>query len=273
MSRPEEPTCNRLLAALADADWQRWRSRLERVDLHPGQALHEPGQPPGHAYFPTSAVVSLLYLEGSGASTEFAVVGNEGMVGTALFLGGGTTNSHGAVLIAGQAWRVGAPWLREEFNRHDTVRLLLLRYTQALATQIAQTAVCNRHHAIDQQVCGWLLHSLDRLRGSDVVVTQEVLASMLGVRRESVTEAAGRLKAAGLICCTRGHIAVIDRAGLAQRSCECHAVVKREYDRLLPPPAAARPALPPRPMWPTACEAATAMRRAPVRQIATARGA
>jgi CRP-like cAMP-binding protein len=242
MARPEDPNSNRLLAALTDADWQRWQCRLERVDLKLGQVLYEPSRPQFYAYFPTSAIVSLLYLTDSGACAEFAVVGSEGIVGTSLFLGGASTTSRASVLIAGQGFRIGAQVIRDEFERSDSVRDLLLRYTQALATQIAQTAVCNRHHRIDQQMCGWLLHSLDRQRGSEVVVTQEVLASMLGVRRESVTEAAGHLQATGLIRCTRGHIAVLDLEGLERRSCECHAVVKKEYDRLLPQDPAARPA-------------------------------
>ncbi|HAX21770.1 MAG TPA: Crp/Fnr family transcriptional regulator [Hydrogenophaga sp.] len=242
MACPEDPKSNRLLAALTDADWPHWRRHLESVDLRVGQALYEPGRPQLYAYFPTSGIVSLLYLMGSGASSEVAVVGNEGVVGTSLFLGGGTTTSHGSVLIAGQGFRIGAQMIRDEFERSDSVRLLLLRYTQALTTQIAQTAACNRHHAIDQQVCGWLLHSLDRVRDCEVVVTQQLIASMLGVRRESVTEAVGRLQAAGLIHCARGHISVLDRAGIERRSCECHAVVKKEYDRLLPQEPAAHPA-------------------------------
>jgi CRP-like cAMP-binding protein len=252
MAHPEDPNGNRLLAALSDADWQRWRRHLERVDLRLGQVLYEPGRPQRYAYFPTSAIVSLVHVMSNGASSEIAVVGTEGIVGTSLFLGGATTTSHGSVLIAGQGFRIGAQMIRDEFDRSHSVRLLLLRYTQALVTQIAQTAVCNRHHAIDQQVCGWLLHSLDRLRGGEVVVTQGLIASMLGVRRESVTEAAGRLQTAGLIRCRRGHISVLDRAALEGRSCGCHAVVKKEYDRLLPQDPAARPAKPPRrasPAW------------------------
>ena len=245
MAHPEDPKSNRLLAALSDADWQRWRRYLERVDLELGQVLYESGMPERHAYFPTGAIVSLVHVMSNGGSAEIAVVGNEGIVGTSLFLGGATTTSNASVLIAGQAFRIGAQMIRDEFDRSDSVRLLLLRYTQAMVTQIAQTAVCNRLHSIDQQVCGWLLHSLDRLRGSDdVMVTHELMASMLGVRRESVTQAAGHLEAAGLIHHTRGHISVLDRAGLELRSCECHAVVKKEYDRLLPWEAAARPANP-----------------------------
>jgi len=249
MSDSENPKVNRLLAALADADWQRWEPQLERVDLKVGQVLYEPGRAQRHAYFPTSAIVSKVCLLCNGASTAIAVVGNEGIVCTSMFLGSSTTSS-GSVLIAGQGFRIDAQMIRDEFDRSDSVRHLLLRYTQALLTQIAQTAVCNRHHTIDQQVCGWLLYILDRLRGSEVVVTQEVLASMLGVRRESVTQAAGRLQDAGLIHCARGHIEVLDRVGLEQRSCECHAMVKQEYDRLLPRAPAARTAAPRRWTWP-----------------------
>jgi len=252
MAHPEDPRDNHLLAALTDADWQRLRRHLERVDLKLGQVLYEPSRSPVHAYFPTSAIVSLQYVTSNGASAEIAVVGNEGVVGTSLLLGGGAATSHGSVLIAGQGFRIGARMIRDEFDRSDSVRLLLLRYTQALLTQIAQTAVCNRHHTVDQQVCRWLLHCLDRTRDSEVVVTRELLASMLGVRREGVSQAAGRLQAAGLIHCTRGHIEVLDRVGLEHRSCECHAVVKKEYDRLLPRDPAARPADPPRrvpPAW------------------------
>ncbi|MGK2952372.1 MAG: Crp/Fnr family transcriptional regulator, partial [Thiobacillus sp.] len=199
------PIDNRLLAALADADWQRWKPKLERVDLKLGQVLYEPGRVPRHAYFPTSAIVSLGYILSNGSSTGFSVVGNEGIVGVSLFMGNASTTGYGSVLIAGQGFRIGAQMIREEFDRYDSVRRLLLRYTQALVAQIAQAAICNRHHTVDQHLCGWLLHSLDRLRDSEVAVTQELIASMLGVRRESVTEAAGRLQAAGLIRCSRGH--------------------------------------------------------------------
>jgi CRP-like cAMP-binding protein len=235
MANYEGPIDNRLLAALTDACGQQWwRRHLERIDLKLGQVLYAPSRPQLYAYFPTSAVVSLLYLMESGASAEIAVVGNEGIVGTSLFLGGASTTSHGSVLIAGQGFRIEAQTVKEEFDRSESVRYLLLRYTQALITQMAQTAVCNRHHAIDQQVCGWLLHSLDRLLGSEVVVTQELISHMLGVRRESITLVVGHLQANGLIRCTRGHIVVLDHAGLERRACECHAVVKKEYDRLLP---------------------------------------
>ena len=240
----EGPIDNRLLAGLTNAcGRQRWR-HLERVDLKLGQVLYEPSRPQLYAYFPSSAIVSLLYLMDSGASAEIAVVGNEGIVGTSLFLGGATTTSRGSVLIAGQGFRIGVQTVKDEFDRSDSVRQLLLRYTQALITQVAQTAVCNRHHTIDQQVCRWLLHSLDRLQGSEVVVTHELIANMLGVRRESVTQVAGQLQAAGLIRCARGYIVVLDPAGLEQRVCECHAVVKKEYDRLLPRVSAAPPVNP-----------------------------
>ena len=257
MAHPEEPNSNRLLAALTGADWPRWRSHLECVDLTRGQVLHEPGQPRRHVYFPTSAVVSLLCTTASGASSGIAVVGNEGVVGSSLLLGAESTTYGSAVLIAGQAFRIGAQAIRDEFDRSGSVRQVVLRYIQALATQIAQLATCNRHHSIEQQLCGFLLHSLDRLRGSEVVVTQELIASMLGVRRESVTAAAGHLQEAGLIHYTRGHIAVLDRMGLERRSCECHAVVKKEYDRLLPQEPEARPAVPGRRTWPAWQQAAT----------------
>ena len=246
MNTAAHPKDSRLLAALPDVDWQRWQPLLERVDLRQGQVLYESGQPQSHAYFPTTATVSLLYTAEGGMSTEFAVVGRDGVIGTSIFLGAATTTSSGSVLVAGQGYRIGAQSIQEEFERSDAVRHLLLRYTQALLTQIAQTAVCFRSHSIDQQVCGWLLYSLDRLGGNEVVVTQELLASRLGVRRESVTQVAGQLREAGLIHCTRGQIEVIDRVGLERRSCECHAVVKKEYDRLLPEGAAARRAAPPR---------------------------
>jgi CRP-like cAMP-binding protein len=251
MAHPEQPIDNRLLVALMNVGGPLWRRHLERVDLSVGQLLYEPGNARHHAYFPTTAIVSLLYVMSNGATAEIAVVGNEGIVDTSVFLGGVTTTSHASVLIAGQGIRVGAQLIKDEFDRSDSIRHLLLRYTQAVATQIAQTAVCNRHHSIDQQVCGWLLHSLDRLRGSgEVMVTQELIASMLGVRRESVTQVAGRLQATGLICHGRGHISVLDRAGLERRACECHAVVKKEYDRLLPQEPAARAASPAPRMWP-----------------------
>ena len=258
MTPPHSPSQNHLLASLPGAELERLAAHLELVQLKLGQMLYEPGGQLQHAYFPTTAIVSLLYVMNSGATAEIAVVGNEGIVDTSPFLGGTTTTSHGSVLIAGQAFRVGAQLIKDEFERSDEVRHLLLRYTQALATQIAQTAVCNRHHSIDQQLCGWLLHSLDRLRGSgEVIVTQGLIASMLGVRRESVTQAAGQLQAGGYIRYGRGHISVLDRAGLEQRACECHGVVKKEYDRLLPQEAALRPAQPASRVWPAWVDAAT----------------
>ncbi|HLL17193.1 MAG TPA: Crp/Fnr family transcriptional regulator, partial [Rubrivivax sp.] len=187
-----------------------------------------------HVYFPLTAIVSLLYVMESGASAEIAVVGNEGIVGIALFMGGGTTPSRAVVQSAGMAVRLAAKSMKDEFDRGGPVLHLLLRYTQALITQMAQTAVCNRHHSLDQQLCRWLLLSLDRLHGLELVMTQELIANMLGVRREGVTEAALKLQKAGLITYARGRIKVLDRAGLALRSCECYAVVKKEYDRLLP---------------------------------------
>ena len=246
MNMAAHPKDSRLLAALPDVDWQRWQPLLEHVDLRQGQVLYESGQPQSHAYFPTTATVSLVYTTEGGLSTGFAVVGRDGVVGTSIFLGAAANNSSASVLLAGQGYRVAARSIQEEFDRSEAVRHLLLLYTQALLTQIAQTAVCFRSHTIDQQVCGWLLYSLDRLRGNEVAVTQELLASRLGVRRESVTQVAGQLRAAGLIRCTRGQIEVLDRGGLERRSCECHAVVKKEYDRLLPEGAAARRAAPPR---------------------------
>jgi CRP-like cAMP-binding protein len=185
-------------------------------------------------YFPTTAIVSLLYVMENGASAEIAVVGNEGLVGVSLFMGGETTPSRAVVQSAGQGVRLSARTLKDEFNRAGAVLHLLLRYTQALITQMAQTAVCNRHHSLDQQLCRWMLLSLDRLQGDELVMTQELIANMLGVRREGVTEAALKLQRAGLIRYARGRISVLDRAGLEERTCECYAVVKKEYDRLLP---------------------------------------
>jgi CRP-like cAMP-binding protein len=229
------PKDNQLLAALPAAEWQRWQPLLEWVELPLGQVLYESGRPMSHVYFPTTAIVSLLYVMESGASAEIAVVGNEGLVGIALFMGGETTPSRAVVQSAGEGFRLRAQVIKEEFNNSSPVMHLLLRYTQALITQMAQTAVCNRHHSLDQQLCRWLLLSLDRLHGSELKMTQELIANMLGVRREGVTEAALKLQGAGLIRYARGHISVIDRPGLEERTCECYAVVRREYDRLLPP--------------------------------------
>jgi len=223
-----------LLAALPDAEWQRWLPHLERVEMPLGQVLYEAGGTLSHVYFPTTAIVSLLYVMENGASAEIAVVGNEGIVGISLFMGGDSTSSRAVVQSAGLGLRLKAQIMKEDFNRAGPVLHLLLRYTQALITQMAQTAVCNRHHSLDQQLCRWLLLSLDRLEGNELVMTQELIANMLGVRREGVTEGALKLQQAGLIRYARGHISVLDRDGLQKRSCECYAVVKREYDRLLP---------------------------------------
>ena len=201
-----------------------------------GKVLYESGMPMGHVYFPTTSIVSLLYVMEDGASAEIAVVGNEGIVGIALFMGGETTPSRSVVQSAGAGYRMAGQLLKDEFSRSGPVLHLLLRYTQALITQMAQTAVCNRHHSLDQQLCRWLLLSLDRLQSTELVMTQELIANMLGVRREGVTEAASSLQRAGLIHYRRGHITVVDRPGLERRTCECYSVVKKEYDRLLPPP-------------------------------------
>ncbi|SDX09970.1 cAMP-binding domain of CRP or a regulatory subunit of cAMP-dependent protein kinases [Collimonas sp. OK242] len=234
MDNSPDPRKNRLLAALPDAEWGRWLPQLEAVEMPLGQVLYESGSTLSYVYFPTTSIVSLLYLLENGASAEIAVVGNEGIVGVSLFMGGESTPSRAVVQSAGQGFRLGARVMKEEFNRAGPVLHLLLRYTQALITQMSQTAVCNRHHTLDQQLCRWLLLSLDRLQGNDLVMTQELIANMLGVRREGVTEAAGSLQTAGLIRYVRGHITVLDRAGLEQRTCECYAVVKKECDRLLP---------------------------------------
>ena len=198
------------------------------------QELYESGSKLSHVYFPTTSIVSLLYVMEDGASAEIAVVGHEGIVGISLFMGGESTPSRAVVQSAGQGLRLKASLMLQEFNRAGPVLHLLLRYTQALITQMAQTAVCNRHHSLDQQLCRWLLLSLDRLHSDELVMTQELIADMLGVRREGVTEAAGDLQQAGLIRYSRGHIQVLDRRSLEQRTCECYAVVKKEYDRLLP---------------------------------------
>jgi CRP-like cAMP-binding protein len=234
MSDHQEARRNHLLAALPEADWQRWQPQLEWVPLPLGQVLYESGCTMSHVYFPTDAIVSLLYVMADGASAEIAVVGNEGVVGISLFMGGGSTPSRAVVQSAGQGWRLRAAAIRDEFNDSAPVMHLLLRYTQALITQMAQTAVCNRHHVLDQQLCRWLLLSLDRLGGDELRMTQELIANMLGVRREGVTEAALKLQRDGLIRYSRGHITVLDRAGLEARTCECYEVVKKEYARLLP---------------------------------------
>ena len=229
-----DPQKNLLLSALPDAEWAHWLPHLEAVDMPLGKVLCESGVTLSHVYFPTTAIVSLLYVMEDGASAEIAVVGQEGIVGISLFMGGESTPSRAVVQSAGQAFRLEAKLMMQEFNRAGPVLHLLLRYTQALITQMAQTAVCNRHHSLDQQLCRWLLLSLDRLHSAEIVMTQELIANMLGVRREGVTEAAGHLQKAGLIRYRRGHITVLDRTRLEERACECYAVVKKEYDRLLP---------------------------------------
>jgi len=226
---------NRLLAALPEAEWQRWQPQLELVEMPLGGVLYESGGRLSHVYFPTTAIVSLLYVMENGASAEIAVVGNEGLVGVSLFMGGESTSSRAVVQSAGKGVRLEARPMKNEFNRAGPALHLLLRYTQALITQMAQTAVCNRYHSLDQQLCRWLLLSLDRLEGDELVMTQELIANMLGVRREGVTESALSLQQAGLIRYARGRITVLDREGLEKRTCECYAVVKKEYDRLLPP--------------------------------------
>jgi CRP-like cAMP-binding protein len=234
-ARPvDDPHQNHLLAALPQADLERLRPHLELVSLTLGDSLYEPGGKLRHVYFPTTAIVSLLYVMEDGASAEIAVVGNEGILGISLFMGGETTPSRAVVQSAGQCYRLKAQLLKDEFGRFGPMMELLLRYTQALITQMSQTAVCNRHHSVDQQLCRWLLLSLDRLATNELTMTQELIANMLGVRREGVTEAAGKLQDAGLVRYRRGRISVLDRPGLEARSCECYEVVKREFDRLLP---------------------------------------
>jgi CRP-like cAMP-binding protein len=236
MTGLSNPKQNRLLDALPDFDWQRWLLELELVEMPLSQVLYEPGDTLSHVYFPTTAIVSLLYVMENGASAEIAIVGNDGLVGIALFMGGDSTPSRAIVQSAGHGFRMKAHSLKNEFGRSAAVLHLLLRYTQALLTQMAQTAVCNRHHTLEQQLCRWLLLSLDRLQGSEIVMTQELIANMLGVRREGVTEAALKLQNAGLIRYSRGHITVLDRGKLEKWTCECYQVVKKEYERLLPSP-------------------------------------
>ncbi|MFN5541677.1 MAG: Crp/Fnr family transcriptional regulator [Betaproteobacteria bacterium] len=229
-----DPRYNQLLAALPATIYANWQPKLELVEMPLGKVLYESGSKLSHVYFPTSAIVSLLYVLEDGDSAEIAVVGLEGLAGVSIFMGGISTPSRAVVQSAGLAFRIKASSLMEEFNKAGPVCHLLLRYTQALLTQMSQTAVCNRHHTLDQQLCRWLLLSLDRLPTNELLMTQELIANMLGVRREGVTEAAGQLQKAGLIRYQRGHITVTDRKGLEARSCECYAVVKKEYDRLLP---------------------------------------
>jgi CRP-like cAMP-binding protein len=232
---PQSPRQNHLLRALPVSEWDRITPHLELVKLPLGEVLYESRDQRQHVYFPaTGAIVSLLYVVADGASAEIAVVGDEGIIGVALFMGGETMPNRAVVQSGGYAYRLRGQLLKEEFNRAEALQHLLLRYTQALLTQMAQTAVCNRHHTVDQQLCRWLLLSLDRLTSNELTMTQELIANMLGVRREGVTEAAGKLQSAGLIHYSRGHITVIDRPRLETRSCECYRVVKTEFDRLLP---------------------------------------
>ncbi|MEO8118888.1 MAG: Crp/Fnr family transcriptional regulator [Rhodoferax sp.] len=233
MSISHSPNQNHLLAALPATDFEPLAAHLELVPMALGQMLYEPGGQLRHAYFPTTSIVSLHYVTESGASAETAGVGNEGVVGISLFMGGDTTSSSAVVQTAGHAYRLESRLLQQEFNRAGLLQRLLLRYTQALMTQMSQTAVCNRHHSVEQQLCRWLLLTLDRIPSRELVLTHELVANTLGVRRESVTEAAGKLQRAGFISYRRGHIAVLDRSGLETHACECYAVVKKELTRLL----------------------------------------
>jgi len=233
MSSLHDPNRNQILAALPEAEFGRLAPHLELVPMLLGETLYEPGGQLQHVYFPTTAIVSLLYVMESGSSAEIAGVGNEGILGISLFMGGDTTPSSAVVQTAGHGYRLPGKLLKDEFNRGGLMQSLLLRYTQALLTQMCQTAACNRHHAIDQQLCRWLLLTLDRLPSNELVMTQELVASALGVRREGITEAAGKLQRAGVIRYRRGHIAVLDRSGLEAGACECYAVVKNELDRLM----------------------------------------
>ena len=232
-SGKHNPRQNHLLATLPSADYERLLPDLELLPMPLGWAVYEAGGKQGYLYFPTTSIVSLLYVMEDGASAEIAVTGNDGLIGIALFMGGESTPSRAVVQSAGYGYRLKAAVLKKEFKEGGQLQYLALRYTQALITQMAQTAVCNRHHSVEQQLCRWLLLSLDRLPTNELVMTQELIANMLGVRREGVTEAAGKLQAAGLINYSRGHITVIDRAKLEKRVCECYAVVKKESDRLL----------------------------------------
>jgi CRP-like cAMP-binding protein len=234
MPTPHDHRQNHLLAALPEDESAHLLPHLELVQMPLGETVCEPGIQMRHVYFPTTAIVSLLYVMEDGASAEIAVVGNEGIVGVSLFMGGETTTSRAVVQSAGHAYRLKGQLLKDVFFRAGPMQRLLLRYTQALLTQMAQTAVCNRHHSVDQQLCRWLLLSLDRLPSNELTMTQELIANMLGVRREGVTEAAGKLQRAGLIHYSRGHITVLDRPGLEARVCECYKVVKKEFERLLP---------------------------------------
>ena len=228
------PKQNHLLAALSAADLKRMRPHLQPVDMPLGEVVYESGRHIDHLYFPTDCIVSLLYVLESGASAEIAVVGNEGVVGVSIFMGGETTPSRAVVQSAGSAYRLPGQVIKDEFIRGGAMQHLMLRYTQSLITQMAQTAVCNRHHSVDQQLCRWLLLSIDRLSAPEITMTQELIANMLGVRREGVTEAAGKLQKAGVISYRRGHIKVLNRPKLEAMSCECYEVVRRETARLLP---------------------------------------
>jgi len=234
MSSPHNPNQNHLLAALPTAEFERLAAHLELVPMPLGEILYEPGGQLLHAYFPTTAIVSLHYVMESGASAETAGVGNEGVVGISLFMGGDSTPSSAVVQTAGHGYRLESRLLKQEFNRGGLLQRLLLRYTQALITQMSQTAACNRHHSVEQQLCRWLLLTLDRIPSHELIMTQELVASMLGVRREGITEAAGKLQHAGFIRYRRGHISVLERSGLETLACECYAVVKKELSRLLP---------------------------------------
>ncbi len=229
-----DPNQNRLLAALPAAEFERLNAHLKLTEMRLGEALYEPGVEMKHVYFPATCIVSLHYVTESGASAETAGVGNEGVVGVSLFMGGDTTPGSAVIQTAGSAYRLESRLLMQEFSRTGPLRGMLLRYTQALITQMAQTAVCNRHHAVEQQLCRWLLLTLDRLPSPELVMTQELVASVLGVRRESITDAAGTLQQLGFISYRRGHISILDRVGLEQRSCECYGVVRKEMNRLLP---------------------------------------
>jgi CRP-like cAMP-binding protein len=233
MSSVHNPNQNHLLAALPSAEFERLTPNLHLVPLPLGEMLYEPGGQLQHAYFPVSAIVSLHYVTESGASASIAGVGNEGVVGISLFMGGDTTPSSAVVQTAGHAYRLERRFLKQEFDRNGLMQRLLLRYTQALMTQMSQTAVCNRHHSVEQQLCRWLLVTLDRVPAGEFSMTQELVAGMLGVRREGIAEAAGRLQQLGFIRYRRGHIAVIERSGLEGRVCECYGVVKKEFSRLL----------------------------------------
>jgi CRP-like cAMP-binding protein len=233
------PKHNHLLDALPHEEWERWLHHLEYADMSLGRVLYEPGTTLSHVYFPTTAIVSLLYVMKNGESAEIAIVGNEGVVGVSLFMGGGSTSSRAIVQSAGGAYRISAELMKREFDRAGPVLHLLLRYTQALMTQMVQTAACNKHHSLDQQLCRWLLLSLDRLQGTEMLMTPILIAHMLGVDMDVATEGALKLQNARLIQYEDGRIRVLDRNGLEQRSCECYTVVKKEYDRLLPLPLAA----------------------------------